>query len=559
MSSEDNNDVLDMASLVSIPCILENDVMLTREENNTLKETYTELCSLFKQHNYNGILFMLPQLYTFPSLPPLFHLIIGCTMIRVGRTEGGFRELGLAIRLSGIDDQRIKYLSILANMNAELNDKKSVQGCIAEVLDIIRMNAESQQGFEMDAVALVEFEKKLLLKMESIQEKDPIKCKSFEDQIFELTRLKRYHDKDTFTGKCQFIVNKISCAERLLEAWSKEKKTPKTDPLKYLLEAILACGAEVACSSIRKIEPILNQYLEHLNLSSKKSFSGLNKTRSVSLFSKRRDSNDGVEKSKEFQINTPTKIGIIKAFMCMLRCQYADAGKQFSLLLGNVKEEAFLQLNLLKYYCQANESNLTKKNLEFILFNLEKSEYGGALRQQILATIYEKLYKMTVTSHTEPKSNKFNWIFKHNLSAKTYLKSSIECYILSIMSSPEDDLFIPQLYDKILSLLIYNDSDIRIITFFYQLRYYFTLRADYTYLHVPGLLDDFVPENTKSNPRLLQDIIENIEHKNDQKNDQRPAIETVDEFQFVSFWVKQYQMQKELSPSLKIFHSYLYF
>lgn len=369
---------------------------------------------------------------------------------------------------------------------------------------------------------------------------------------------------DTFTGKCQFIVTKITTAEKLLEAWCKEKKTPKVDPLKYLLEAILACGPEIAYSSIRKIEPVLNQYIEYVLLDSKKVLSSTTKTRSVSLFSKRKESHsssDTIGKVNEVQISFLTKTAIIKAFMCMLRCQYGDAVKQFSTLLNNVKEEeTYSQLNLLKFYCQANESNLTKKNLELILLNLQKSEYGGSLRQQILATVHEKLYRMTSKSNanSKSKSNKFNSLFKGSSTMKSHLKSAIECYISGIMSSSDDDLFIPQLYDKILSILIHNNTDIRVITFFYQLRYYFTLKADYTYLHIPGLLDDFVPDNTENNHRLLHDIHQIIEHEDVSNSCKKVDIETVEEIGFVKFWVEEYQKQKELSQPLIIFHSYLF-
>lgn len=368
---------------------------------------------------------------------------------------------------------------------------------------------------------------------------------------------------DTFTGKCQFIVTKITTVEKHLEIWNKDKKTPMIDPLKYILEAILACGPKVAYSGIRKIEPVLNQFIEYLSMEPNKYLNGITKSRSVSFFSKKKGSdgdNDRHGNFDEIQIRIPTKIAIIRAFMCMLRCQYGDAAKQFSALLSDVKEEVNLQLNLLKFYCQANESNLTKKNLELILSNLNKLEYGGCLRYQTLARVHEELYKMTTkcNTNTKQKSNKLSLLFKGYPLVKPHLKSSIECYILSIMSSPDDDLYVPQIYDKILSLLIYNNSDIRIITFFYQLRYYFTLKSDYTYLHVPDLLHDYVPETIDNNQHLLHDIQQIIEHKSVAPNRKPQVIENVEEYEFVRFWIKKYQAQKELSPPLKIYHSYLF-
>ena len=172
LDCDDINEALDVISVISIPNDLEADIMLSGQEYDTLKEIYSEVCNLFKQRNYNGVLFLLPQLFTFPSLPTIFHLVIGCVMIRIGRLDGGFRELGVAIRLSGIIDKRIKYLSVSANMNVELNDIKNVQGCLAEMLDTIRMNSTTQHDFEMNTTILVEFEKRLFSNLESALEKE---------------------------------------------------------------------------------------------------------------------------------------------------------------------------------------------------------------------------------------------------------------------------------------------------------------------------------------------------------------------------------------------------
>lgn len=61
MSSEEINDVLDMVSLISIPNVLENDLMLSVDENDALKAIYADVCSMFKQHNYNNVLFYFPN------------------------------------------------------------------------------------------------------------------------------------------------------------------------------------------------------------------------------------------------------------------------------------------------------------------------------------------------------------------------------------------------------------------------------------------------------------------------------------------------------------------
>lgn len=64
MSSEEINDVLDMVSLISIPNVLENDLMLSVDENDALKAIYADVCSMFKQHNYNNVLFTSQIIHT---------------------------------------------------------------------------------------------------------------------------------------------------------------------------------------------------------------------------------------------------------------------------------------------------------------------------------------------------------------------------------------------------------------------------------------------------------------------------------------------------------------
>ena len=42
-------------------------------------------------------------------LPPIINLIIGATMVRIGRLDSGFRELAVAIIMSSRGEQRISF------------------------------------------------------------------------------------------------------------------------------------------------------------------------------------------------------------------------------------------------------------------------------------------------------------------------------------------------------------------------------------------------------------------------------------------------------------------
>ncbi|EMG46200.1 hypothetical protein G210_3567 [Candida maltosa Xu316] len=511
-------------------------------DQERLQTVYTDLRELFIRHDYNGILLYLPKLTNISCLTPIIHLIIGCAMIRVGRSNSGFTELALAIRFAMSSEVQVKYLTVLAVMFVENNDKESFQGCLCEILDISRIHIESDESFELMKTGLLELEKKLFVKLDMVKN-HPVTCKSFPDQIMELNRLKKYFDKETFSGKCQLIVNKIMGVEFLLEKWNKDGKPPKIDPLKYLLEAILAGGPEIAYAKLIGIQPMLNQYMR--SLENTENGTTIPKSRSVSLFHKRSSDITAKTESSAQYIPTPTKIAIINSFICMLRCQYQDASLQLNQCVMDVKDETQLQLKLWMHYCQMKESTSTKKDLLNMIMNLEKVDKNCAMKYYIMAKVYQKLYYLDNSFKHRKRINGFFRIAPY----KDYMELSIKSYITAITLSPTDDLYIPQMYEEIIALLVSSSVDIRIVTFFVLLRNYFANIAQYNYLHIPELLDDYTcPENAT----LIEDVNRQLNHSGGGE------IEKIKEFYIVSAWINEYKKEHEMTPELTFYYATLF-
>ncbi|CAX42626.1 conserved hypothetical protein [Candida dubliniensis CD36] len=162
----------DHPSLILFPDFLPEMLSFTTAENERIQDLYLQLCSLFNHHNYNEILFLLPQVSSFSMLPPIINLIIGATMIRMGRLDSGFRELAVAIIMSSRGEQRIGFLIVAATLHAELNDKERVQGYLGEILDLSRQVVQSSEEFDIVKENLEELENTLLVKLENIKDKE---------------------------------------------------------------------------------------------------------------------------------------------------------------------------------------------------------------------------------------------------------------------------------------------------------------------------------------------------------------------------------------------------
>lgn len=362
--------------------------------------------------------------------------------------------------------------------------------------------------------------------------------------------MKRFYPEATFTGKCQLIVTKVHSAEILLERWSRDRKPLKADPLKLLLEAILVCGPEISYYGIRKMEPVINQYIEFLENDGKKDTSGLAPIlRSVSLFGKRaNDSTLELGKNSKVPINSATRITIIKGYMCMLRCQYVEAENYFTQSLNDIPNEHHLQLSLLKCYNQMRGTGIfKKKELELMLHNVQKLELDGSLKQQILAKIYHDLHNIEGNFKSKKSGKKKNGILRLN-QWDDYLKLLVETYIQAIIMAPVDDLFIPLLYDQILFLLIVNKINIRVIAFFYQIRYHFAIRADYEYLYIPGVLDDFDP--TSVGGEIIYDIKQYLE----KGIINGATLLKEDHADYVKYWMKEYRKEHKVTEAIKYYY-----
>lgn len=143
----------------------DGDYSITKQDEATVK-LYSLLRQFYNEGNYNEIMFLLPQISRLNIIPPIFHLIIGCTMVHFGRLSSAFREIGVAICLAPNEVDRKEFIKVLAFTYADLNDKFSAMGCLGEILDISRGSLLGTKQFDQMKFEICQLEKDILIKLE---------------------------------------------------------------------------------------------------------------------------------------------------------------------------------------------------------------------------------------------------------------------------------------------------------------------------------------------------------------------------------------------------------
>ncbi|CAK9441185.1 uncharacterized protein LODBEIA_P50540 [Lodderomyces beijingensis] len=523
--------------------------MMLREKAE-VSAMYDTISKLYMESNYMEIMFLLPQLTKFNMLPPIFNLIVGCSFIHFGRFSSAFRELGFAICMAPTEHKRKEFIRVLACTYADLNKREHVMGCLGEILDISRNNLITTKDFDSMKIEICNLEKELLQRLELAQINNKFnKSKSFDDQILDLETVDKVFHKDSFTGKCQTIVNKLYHADAALEKWNKERKPLKNNPLKTLVEAISVFGPNIAYYHMLKMEPIMNQYFEFL---ANQSLLPKPKGRIVSNFF--------TGPVSTVSITFAHQIKMIKGFIAMLRHQYKEAADLFAEAaeIDDNNNEYRINAVFLKSYCQANETNQSKRDLEILAGKITRNPIKSSLKYHVLAKVYHKLYLLEKSKYRKS-------ILKS--SGPNYRDMSLKCYLSAATLAEEDDLLVAEYYDNILNFLVdetdnHQNLDMKVLTFFYQVRNLFCLYSDYNYLHIPGLVCDW--QVVKQNPKLLNQIQQHIERGNAgaagddmvNLNLSTPATSSAGpskklgtkQFDLINYWIKEYQRYKGEIP-----------
>ncbi|KAG5418845.1 hypothetical protein I9W82_003563 [Candida metapsilosis] len=543
---------------------------------------YSQLRQFYNEGNFSEIMFLLPQISQLNIIPPIFHLIIGCTMVHFGRLSSAFREVGVGICLAPNEVERKEFIKVLAFIYADLNDKDSAMGCLGEILDISRGSLLGTKEFDEMKVEICQLEKNILAKLEQAKlNKQPItgKIKSFDDQVLDLIALHKTFPKDSFTRKCQAIIGKINQADIVLQKWDKERAPLlKYNPLKLLVEAILVLGPSISYYGMLKLEPIMNQYFEYIENSARSNKPP--KTRVVSAFflggltpvSRNgstisvNDPGSPATSSVNFT-STIQQMKIIKGFIAMLRHKYKEAYDLFH-EAQDEESDYYNHVLLLKYICQSNEPHLHRRDLEVLGDKIIKLPFVSTFKFHTLAKIYQRLYLL---QHLNSSRYRRKSILKSS-ETLSYRDLSMKYFLSAAAFAQDDDLYITQYYDNILNFLIgahdFNDKGDEYINkvhmptlaFFYQVRNNFCLRSDYNYLHIPNLVGDW--QETKNNTKLKLKLEEILDPDTDEHSTVSPVQASASHksstksFDMVGFWEREYLKFKGELPD--IIKSYLH-
>ncbi|CAI5758299.1 unnamed protein product [Candida verbasci] len=431
-------------------------------------EAFIQITKLYNNVQLSEILFLLPKIFTFDEIAPVMHLIIGCTLIKLGRSTAGLREVGYAICKAQDDKTRKEFLKTLAFAFIQyLNDPVMAKNCLGEYMDISRGNITTEADFQNMQNEVIELDKNL-----KNSKPEVVVIKSFEEQVLELSKMKQEElfDDDSFTGKSLIVIRYLHQCESELSRWANDKRS-KNSPLRILIEAIFTFGPLISYNSIFKFEPVLNKYMSNLSQFQKK--------RSFSMFPIKEETLDP----------TFSHIHVIRGFVSMLRHQYKEAVSYFD--QANFSEE----VDLLKCYCQANDVEF--KKLKSSLAVVSSSSFGSndSFKLFTIAKLHERL----MMQHK----------FKKHRSDEFF--ASMKFFITGILCLPVDDLYYCEYYDKMLDLLIRRKSEIEVITFFYILRNYYGLKSEYNYLYIPNLVYDYNCDDKIM--ERIQEVLKNLQDK----------------------------------------------
>lgn len=162
VAAAEKDDVVDVTDLQ----LDEDHNFSNSSEVKSSVKLYSQLRQFYNEGNFSEIMFLLPQISQLNIIPPIFHLIIGCTMVHFGRLSSAFREVGVGICLAPNEVERKEFIKVLAFIYADLNDKDSAMGCLGEILDISRGSLLGTKEFDEMKVEICQLEKNILAKLE---------------------------------------------------------------------------------------------------------------------------------------------------------------------------------------------------------------------------------------------------------------------------------------------------------------------------------------------------------------------------------------------------------
>ncbi|KAI5949909.1 hypothetical protein KGF54_005387 [Candida jiufengensis] len=519
--------------------------------DNELNQLYNQLKKLYDENNFMQIMFLLPKIGKMELIPPVFHLIIGCSMIHFGRNSSAFRELGFAIYMAPTEQKRKDFLKVLAFTYADLKMTNDALSCIGEYLDLSRQNLITPQDLDNMKNDVEELNNLVMDRVEQskMNNQQVIKIQSIEDQIMNIPSNYAI-PSNTFLGKCQYIIQKITQCEKLLQQNQRDKFN---HIIKNIILSIFTFGPTESYLQLLKMEPNFNKYCESFIIQPKRKVSVFQRSTSHKEVNNNNQFNNNSSIGSNNNYNIPMlmeQIKIIKGFISMLRHEYKEAFNffnEFEIDNNQNNDDYKYKVLFLKYICQSKLIYQNKKDYELIYEKIAKIPINISIKYKTMGEISQKIYEIEINlSKTKKLLLKNSSINYHDLALK--------CYLSSVALLDEDDLYIGEHYDLILNFLVkYDVKNLRVISFFYQVRNLFVLISDYNYLHQPDLVCDW--NEIKTNNKLLNSI-ENYLETNQFISDNQDLNfnnlkSNLKQFDPINYWIKEYKKFKNESD-LKI-------
>lgn len=119
-------------------------VQLLSPASNSYRELFSKACQYIKENKHYEILVMIPDILQFPVLPPVMHLLFGCTLFRLGRIGGALREVSLAIEMETDQTRKDSSIKTLTGLFKQLGMKEQATACFSELLFTSSINPDDK-------------------------------------------------------------------------------------------------------------------------------------------------------------------------------------------------------------------------------------------------------------------------------------------------------------------------------------------------------------------------------------------------------------------------------
>ncbi|KAG2734199.1 hypothetical protein G9P44_002205 [Scheffersomyces stipitis] len=469
---------------------------------------YSHIAFLYEQRKFYELLASIPNINTNSSLPSEIHLMLACTLFRLGRIMGGLREMSLAIELEPIYYKREKYIKTLSQFFNKIGMKEEAVSCFGEIIHMAKAEAlkknDGEHGQQM-SLKLRRYQEELEALLRGDDEEEVVMVVEDCSNLSLVEQAKRYLSANGMIPKmsmvtdCMAVSDLLGKANKALEEWNDEvDKRPASDILNWIFDAVKYLAPLSLFDEVYQILPLLETFMnwemcrfpeidygmDPIKFARKLRTWGIsNKTGIRSLcciIVKHKVVMAHIEYYKKNY--SAAIIHFTWVFKVMKRLERTVPIIQTPVGCLSLETKQVVLLYLCNCYClDPAYSNSKLPHVITQMATLESppdSTYGRSCKYfTFLGYAYEKLAYNEAQSIMIWKNGTGTSAFRLKQS---HIMDMLRKYILATANGLDDDPSVLEVYDRIIwGILVHGGIHLRTLWFFIVLKNYFYLEFDF--------------------------------------------------------------------------------